>query len=108
MVGTAFACLSAKNIGFKALLNAPDLLEPTKKEPSPEDYEAAATDWQANLNFWRERIDELADDFCAGIATNQAQQKSVLRYCNIKPFLRVQDNPDDDPEDTDDNATPTF
>lgn len=108
VVGTAFACLAAKNIGFKARLSAPDLLEPPKKEPSPEDYEAAAADWQVNLDFWRERIYELADDFCAGIATNQAQQKSVLRYCNIKPFLRVQDNPDDDLEDTDDNAPPSF
>lgn len=46
-------------------------------------------DWPAVLVRWRQAIEGLANDFIRGDARNRFEKKADLDYCDVLPFLRL-------------------
>ncbi len=46
-------------------------------------------DWQAVLRHWRSSIEELAHDVKAGDARVMVTDEASLRYCDVRPILRL-------------------
>ena len=46
-------------------------------------------DWSAVLVRWRQAIEGLANDFIRGDARNRFEKRADLDYCDVLPFLRL-------------------
>ncbi|WP_254046983.1 PD-(D/E)XK nuclease family protein [Pusillimonas sp. T2] len=49
-------------------------------------------DWSAVLARWRQAIEGLASDFIRGDARNRFEKKTDLDYCDVLPFLRLNED----------------
>jgi len=50
---------------------------------------SADTDWRGLLLGWRQTLEALADDYAHGRAANITRQPDDLQYCDVLPFLRL-------------------
>ncbi|MYN13238.1 hypothetical protein GSY71_08785 [Pusillimonas sp. TS35] len=45
--------------------------------------------WQDVMQRWRTTIEALADEYAQGVARNTSLRADDLRYCDVRPFLRL-------------------
>jgi len=50
---------------------------------------SADTDWRGLLLRWRQALEALADDYSNGRAANVTRHPDDLQYCDVLPFLRL-------------------
>ncbi|HUH87634.1 MAG TPA: PD-(D/E)XK nuclease family protein, partial [Pusillimonas sp.] len=46
-------------------------------------------DWEGLMSQWRETIRRLADEYAEGVAVNTSLRSTDLAYCDVLPFLRL-------------------
>jgi len=56
----------------------------------------AGLSWGDVLARWQTAIESLAEEYIAGVAHNISLRRNDLQYCDALPFLRLEDNDDDD------------
>lgn len=109
VIGTAFACLAPRpaDFGFRARLQQPDLLRPLTTAPDEATLEQARERWQQTLEFWKDSLHQLAEDFASGLARNTPCPPALLRWCSILPFLRLPTASDSDTDSDEDTHAPS-
>lgn len=45
--------------------------------------------WEQLMNEWRRVICQMADEYVAGVARNQSLRPDDIQYCDVLPFLRL-------------------
>lgn len=60
----------------------------------------AGRDWRAVLDGWTKAVHALADEFSSGYAANHYADIKDLRYCDVLPFLRLNQEDADADEST--------
>ena len=55
--------------------------------------------WDAALDRLSQSVQRLADEFCAGVASNVSWRKNDLQHCDVMPILRCFDLADEDESD---------
>ncbi|NLY64147.1 MAG: hypothetical protein GX070_04225 [Alcaligenaceae bacterium] len=86
VAGLLFARLNARKIELKGIANE-DLGVDKLDDRSDWDTNLA---WNELLQRWKAVIEQLADDFSNGVADNRAYRQSDLEYCDVKAFLRLE------------------
>ena len=57
--------------------------------PAPTDWTDGEWGWPRLLDHWREALDVLAREYKAGVARNDFERQADLQYCDVLPFLRL-------------------
>lgn len=79
--------LHAKKIEIKGLADAGYGLEGLA---ALQDWpEFAGYSWEQLMSQWRAVIEQLAQEYAAGVARNQVLSPDDLQYCDVLPFLRL-------------------
>ncbi|MFV9473866.1 PD-(D/E)XK nuclease family protein [Advenella sp. RU8] len=92
VAGLLFARLNARQIEIKGIANEDLGIDGLDDRSSWE----PAMSWEALLQRWQTVMEQLADDFSAGKAFNRAWRESDLQYCDVKPFLRLAQESEDE------------
>lgn len=45
--------------------------------------------WEGLMAQWKDMIEKLADEYAQGVATNSSLRPDDLKYCDVLPFLRL-------------------
>ena len=82
LAGVAAACISIKDMKFQGMCAKGDLLPQQK----------VITNWHKQLQLWKNKILEIANDFAAGKSQVAPKQGAVTcRYCNLHSLCRIFD-----------------
>ena len=92
VAGLLFARLNARQIELKGIANEDLGIDGLDDRSSWE----PAVSWSDLLQRWQRVMEQLADDFSAGKAYNRAWRENDLQYCDVKPFLRLAQESEDE------------
>lgn len=92
VAGLLFARLNARQIELKGIANEDLGVDALDDRSSWE----PAVSWDDLLQRWQTVMARLAEDFSAGKAINRAWRESDLEYCDVKPFLRLAQESEDE------------
>lgn len=92
VAGLLFARLNARQIELKGIANEDLGIDGLDNRDSWE----PPVSWDELLQRWQRVMEQLADDFSAGKAFNRAWRENDLQYCDVKPFLRLAQESDDE------------
>ncbi|MBV6306835.1 PD-(D/E)XK nuclease family protein, partial [Candidimonas humi] len=53
--------------------------------------ECAGLSWDDLLRRWRAAVEQLAGEYAAGIARNEFLRRDDMKYCDVLPFLRLEE-----------------
>jgi probable DNA repair protein len=53
--------------------------------------ECAGLSWTDLLQRWRAAVEQLAGEYAAGIARNEFVRRDDMKYCDVLPFLRLEE-----------------
>lgn len=87
MAGVAYATTSIKEPGYRCLTRE-DLLE---KKTVKGLQQLPSEDWKKLLETWKKACIDIAGEISSGYAAVKFEKLSDLDYCDIRPFLRLND-----------------
>jgi probable DNA repair protein len=93
VAGVAFAQLHLAKLGFKGIgeaLETPLGIEDLQSDKARRLFDSTRfPDWASLLNHWRQAIYAVAAEVCRGDAGVRFANDKDLRYCDVKPLLRL-------------------
>jgi ATP-dependent helicase/nuclease subunit B len=90
--GIMFAQLKANNMQFKGLVRDEDETSASLKTVEQIRNDHKAENWDAQIDSWKNSIDQLAHNFHKGNAAADPVDTTACMYCDLHSLCRINDN----------------